>query len=220
MNFEDTIIPLLKQEIGVTGHVLNDSCYGQLSIFLDELACWNAKMNLTAITSADDMVQKHIIDSLMLALELPDNSDLLDIGSGAGVPAIPVKIICPTINVTSVDSVARKIYFQNHVIRKLHLKGIKAVNCRVESLCDGHHKFNHITSRAFSSLAHLVTCAAPLLAVDGRIIAMKGAAAKDEISACSADLNGRGFFVSILKDYSLGNNKGKRYLLEIVKREV
>lgn len=219
MSLENNISQLLKQEIGVTGHLLADSCYGQLSTFLHELVCWNSKMNLTAITSADDMVQKHIVDSLMLASELPDNIDLLDIGSGAGVPAIPVKIICPTVNVTSVDSVARKVYFQNHVIRKLHLKGIKAVHSRVESLCNSYKNFHIITSRAFSSMTHLVACAAPLLAADGRIIAMKGVAARDEIRACSSDLGAKGFSVSILKEYSLGNNKGQRFLLEIVKRE-
>ena len=103
---------------------LTDKQSEQLIVFLDELLCWNKKINLTAIVDRRDAIEKHLIDSLTLARWVGETGRLLDIGSGAGLPGIPLKIAIPTIDVTMVDSVQKKILFQRHVCRVLGLTGM------------------------------------------------------------------------------------------------
>jgi 16S rRNA (guanine527-N7)-methyltransferase len=101
-------------------------------LYLRELLKWNEKMNLTAIRSEKGIILKHFLDSLSVFPHLPKISSLLDIGSGAGFPGIPLKMIQPPLEITLIDSVRKKVDFQNHVIRTLGLKGIEAIHGRVQ----------------------------------------------------------------------------------------
>lgn len=101
-------------------------------LYLKELLKWNQKINLTAIRSEKGIVLKHFLDSLSVHPYLPNCSSILDIGSGAGFPGIPLKIIQPTLEVTLIDSVHKKVDFQKHIIRTLGLKGIEAIHGREE----------------------------------------------------------------------------------------
>lgn len=178
-----------------------------------ELKKWNSKVNLTAITKDAEIAIKHFVDSLAVFPFLAADDTLLDIGSGAGLPVIPLKIVLSDIPMISVDAVAKKIHFQRHVIRSLNLKNIEAIHARVEELHKTHlHSFSVITSRAFTRLDRFVSLAAPLLAEGGMLIAMKGDQADVEIAASDDHVNAVGFEVVSVHRYTLPQNMGDRVL--------
>jgi 16S rRNA (guanine527-N7)-methyltransferase len=152
--------------------------------YLKELLKWNQKINLTAIRSEKGIVLKHFIDSFSVYPYLYQHTSVLDIGSGAGFPGIPLKMVQPTLAVTLVDSVRKKIDFQRHIIRILGLKGIEAIHGRAqdtEILQNLGRRFDIILSRAFSDLRTLLALSFPLLKEKGMAIAMKGAVDHKEI---------------------------------------
>jgi 16S rRNA (guanine527-N7)-methyltransferase len=201
------------------GLIVTNETLAAFVLFVDELRKWNRKVNLTAITGDDEIAAKHIIDSLYFARHVEDAERVLDIGSGAGLPAIPLKIVKPETEVVSVDAVAKKIHFQRHVSRLLRFDKFEALHARIEEL----HKtrsgsFDVITSRAFSNLGQFVSLAAPLLAGGGRMIAMKGPAALDEMAEAEAALHALDFEISSVFPYQLPFNCGKRQLVVITAR--
>lgn len=185
-------------------------------VYAAELKKWNSKVNLTAITKDKEIAIKHFVDSLTLAPYIKAGDRLLDIGSGAGLPIIPLKIIRPEIPMVSVDAVAKKIHFQRHIIRTLNLHNIEALHARIEELHKTHsNSFTIITSRAFTRLDRFVSLAAPLLAENGVLIAMKGDQADDEIAASNEVVHAGGFTVTSVHRYSLPQNMGERVLTVI-----
>ncbi|HEX9022622.1 MAG TPA: 16S rRNA (guanine(527)-N(7))-methyltransferase RsmG [Geobacteraceae bacterium] len=191
-----------------------------LEIFAAELQKWNKRVNLTAITADNEIAIKHFIDSLVLAAHVRDDESVLDIGSGAGIPAIPLKIFRPAVKVVSVDAVAKKILFQRHVARLLKLEDFEAIHARVESLHSTHAgRFDVITSRAFSQLEQFVSVAHPLLATGGRLIAMKGPAAVNEITNAESILGNLGYKISCNHHYRLPIGMGERSLIVITARD-
>jgi 16S rRNA (guanine527-N7)-methyltransferase len=154
-----------------------------------ELINWNRKINLTAITNPRDIAIKHFVDSLAPAGCIPDGARLLDIGSGAGFPGIPLKISKPSISVLLIDAVRKKINFLKHVLRILGLENIEARQIRTENLLKGTGQaisFDVIIGRALSDLAPFVKSALPLLSRQGTIIAMKGKVGAKELDAVCA----------------------------------
>jgi 16S rRNA (guanine527-N7)-methyltransferase len=153
-------------------------------LYLRELLRWNQKINLTAIRSEREIVLKHFLDSLSVLPYLPKPSSVLDIGSGAGFPGIPLKIIEPTLKITLIDPVRKKVDFQRHIIRTLGLKGIEVIHGRVqdkEILQSLGGRFDITLSRAFSNLRTLLLLSFPLLKEGGFVIAMKGDVESDEL---------------------------------------
>ncbi len=158
-------------------------------ILLAELFLWNKKFNLTAIIDPEEALEKHIVDSLTLCSLLQNTQYLLDIGSGAGFPAIPVKIACPQIKIYSVEASRKKVYFQRHIARKLGLKGLKIIHCRAEELkekCFELPPFDVVASRALTFLPEFLNLARPYLSTSGRVIAMKGPGCNEELNAAVA----------------------------------
>jgi len=156
------------------------------SIHASELIRWNRKINLTAITHPRDIAVKHFLDALAPAGYIPPGARLLDIGSGAGFPGIPLKVLEPSISVLLIDSVRKKINFLKHVIRTLHLENIEALQIRAEDMLQDSrylNSFDVIISRALSDLAPFVKSALPMLAARGTIIAMKGDLGSEELDA-------------------------------------
>lgn len=195
------------------GLSLSENEIRSFEIYAAELKKWNSKVNLTAITKDKEVAVKHFVDSLALAPYVKTDDHMLDIGSGAGLPTIPLKIISPDISMTSVDAVAKKIHFQRHMIRLLNLRHIEAIHARIESLHATHqHAFNIITSRAFTRLDRFVELAAPLLADNGMMIAMKGAQAAGEIAESDDAVSTHGFAITSVHHYTLPYNMGERVL--------
>ncbi|WP_321492940.1 16S rRNA (guanine(527)-N(7))-methyltransferase RsmG [uncultured Desulfobacter sp.] len=150
-----------------------------------ELMLWNKKMNLTAITDIRLVAYKHFVDALGASTFLEQPARLMDIGSGAGFPAVPMKIMYPDLDVTMVDSVRKKVSFLNHVVRTLKLDNIRAVHARVEDLArdPGHaHLYDAVTARGFADLSKLAKLARPMLGSWGTIYALKGESATEEIT--------------------------------------
>ncbi|NDY74208.1 16S rRNA (guanine(527)-N(7))-methyltransferase RsmG [Desulfobacter hydrogenophilus] len=150
-----------------------------------QLQLWNAKMNLTAITDIQLVAYKHFVDALAAARFLDRSARIMDIGSGAGFPAVPMKVIRPDFDITMVDAVRKKVSFLNHVVRTLKLANIRALHARVEDLVKdpGHFQmYDAVTARGFADLGKLAALAGPMLVSGGRIYALKGAHALEEIT--------------------------------------
>lgn len=210
---------VLAQEVSKAGLSLSSGEINSFETYAAELIKWNSKVNLTAITKDNEIAIKHFFDSLSLAPYISSSDRLLDIGSGAGLPIIPLKIIRPEIPMVSVDAVAKKIHFQRHIIRTLSLLNIEAIHARIESLHKTHcHSFSVITSRAFTRLDRFVTLAAPLLSDGGVLIAMKGELADGEIAASDEVVNAGGFTVTSIRRYTLPLGMGER-VLTFIKKE-
>jgi len=210
----------LEQAAHEIGLDISGEAIRSFELFAGQLKKWNRKINLTAIISDEEIAVKHIIDSLVFAACVREGERVLDVGSGAGVPAIPLKIVRPSVRVTSVDAVGKKILFQRHVARLLGLRGFEAIHGRVEDLGALHAcGFDLIVSRAFSRLEQFVGLAAPLLAEGGRLIAMKGPGAADEMRADGDCLAALGFEIVSIAPYQLPFNKGERNLIGIMRRK-
>jgi 16S rRNA (guanine527-N7)-methyltransferase len=152
----------------------------QLLAYLQLLEQWNKTYSLTAVRDPAEMVTRHVLDSLAV---LPWTSEgrLLDAGSGAGLPGIPLAIMRPELTVTLLDSAGKKIRFLNHIKRTLKMANIEAVQQRLESYAD-EGVFDVIISRAFSDLAKFAVAARHLAANTTRLLAMKGKFPESELS--------------------------------------
>jgi 16S rRNA (guanine527-N7)-methyltransferase len=150
---------------------LEASLAASLLAYLDELQKWNAAYNLTAVREPREMVTRHLLDSLVLCPYV--KSPLLDVGSGAGLPGIPLAIARPELRVTVLDSNGKKARFLRHAVRALKLGNVEVVEARVEDY-KPQAPFAAVTSRAFASLQDFFSLSAHLLAQDGQWLAMKG----------------------------------------------
>ena len=156
--------------------------------YLKELLKWNQKINLTAIRTERGIILKHFLDSLSVYPYLPSPSFLLDVGSGAGFPGIPLKIVQPSFEITLIDSVLKKVDFQRHVIRILGLKGIEAIHGRVqekEILGEMEGRYDAVISKAFSDLNTFLLLSYPFLKKGGVALAMKGRISEEELRLAS-----------------------------------
>lgn len=145
----------------------------------------NEKINLTAITEPEEVKIKHFLDSCSAAELLPGGASVLDIGSGAGFPGLPLKIVRPDLTVTLLDSVNKKVAFMNDVVAELKLSGVTAVHARIE---DFPHKgeYDAVVSRAVAELSTLAEYALPFVKIGGAFIAYKSEKAESEAEAAAS----------------------------------
>jgi len=174
-NWEPKVL-LLEGSRSVGIH-LDSHQIGCFLIYLRELKEWNKKINLTSIRGDQVIVIKHFVDSLTPLKYIKSCSSLLDIGSGAGFPGIPLKIADPSLSITLVDSVRKKVSFQKHIIRQLKLKGIESFQQRLgdgtKSLIKERY-FDVVISRAISHLDRYLILGGPYIKKGGELIAMMG----------------------------------------------
>ncbi len=164
-----------------------DRQINQLLGYLDHLLLWTKAYNLTAITDPKEAFVKHLLDCLAVVADLPffEHSDvgILDIGTGAGLPAVIIAIMKPDWHITALDSNGKKVRFIRQMVGELGLTNLTPVASRIEEF-DG--EFDVITSRAFASLTDFATLAKPYLKPDGMLYAMKGKAPSvDDLTALS-----------------------------------
>lgn len=174
------LLPGLK-ELGIA---LSESDRHRFIAYVHLLAKWNKAFNLTAVREPQEMITRHVLDSLTL-LPYLHGQRLLDIGSGAGLPGIPLAIARPDLSFTLIDANAKKIRFLVQTIGELDLKNVDAVQARVENYRPAH-KFDTLMSRAFASIADMLTQSRHLCAPEGRFLAMKGAHPREELTALPA----------------------------------
>ncbi|MFQ5924471.1 MAG: 16S rRNA (guanine(527)-N(7))-methyltransferase RsmG [Dehalococcoidia bacterium] len=152
---------------------------GKFEVYYEELIRWNKRVNLTAIVDYEEVQAKHFLDSLTIALalkDMPPSFRLLDVGSGAGVPGVPLKIIFSNISLTLLDSVRKKTDFLDHLVARLDLEGVEILTGRAEDLArEGRYReqFDLVLSRGVAPLPTLVELALPFCTLGGSFIAQK-----------------------------------------------
>lgn len=164
------------------GLVLDPAQGERLIDYIELLARWNATYNLTAVRDPADMVTRHLLDSLAIAPYVNGES-LIDLGTGAGLPGIPLAVLAPQRAVTLVDSNGKKTRFLREAVRVLGLSNVRVEQARAE---DMRGSFDCVVARAFASIADFLRFGGHLLAPGGRCLAMKGLISEDEILGLQA----------------------------------
>jgi len=184
----------LREGAGALGITLNEPAVKKFMLYLAELRKWGAKMNLTARADEHEVISRHFLDSLTLlpTLQALRCEKILDMGSGAGFPGLPLKIAAPELDITLMDAREKRVFFLRHLIRSLGLsERISAIKGRAEIIPPGFAgAFDCVTARAFAPLSSLVPLAMPYLMEGGFIIAMKGPTAPGELKGL--DIKGLG----------------------------
>ena len=156
-----------------------------LSRYLDTLLAVNQTMNLTAIREPDEAIVKHLLDCALCAEHVPQGADLLDVGSGGGLPAFPFAILRPDIKVTALDSTAKKVDFLSQTGKSLGLTNFRAICHRAEELANNRsyrERYTAVSARAVARLNVLAELCLPFLKVGGLFLAMKGPQGEEELS--------------------------------------
>lgn len=191
------------RELGIT---LTDSQREGLLGYLALLAKWNKAFNLTAVRNVDEMVSRHLLDSLSV-MPFIEGGRWLDVGSGGGMPGIPMAIMNPELNVTTLDSNGKKTRFQTQVKLELKLHNLTVVHNRAEAF-QPERPFDGIISRAFSSLADFTGWTRHLGDIHSRWVAMKGQHPIEELAALPED-----FQVESSHELAVPGCQGQRHLL-------
>ncbi|BDI32474.1 ribosomal RNA small subunit methyltransferase G [Capsulimonas corticalis] len=179
----------------------------QFQQYADLLVEWNAtRMNLTRLTSPRDIAVKHFLDSLSVlrVMQIPRNARLIDVGTGAGLPGLALKIVRPDIHLTLLDSTAKKLTFCRAVADALALTRVDILHARAEDAAkemDHAHAYDVVTARAVASLAKLLPWTAPFLLSGGVLVAMKGANVDEEMS--EGRIAAKNFGIKLEKPVSL-----------------
>lgn len=190
--------------------------------YMNLLIEWNEKMNLTAITEPTEIIEKHFIDSLTILNKIDNNQKVVDVGTGAGFPGIPLSIMNPTLKITLVDSLNKRLIFLQEVVAKLNLKNIEIVHARAEEF--GQNKkyrenFDIATSRAVANLSTLSEYLIPLVKVGGKVISMKASEAQEEINQAQKAIDVLGGKINKIEEFNLPQSDIGRTIIIIDKQK-
>jgi len=182
--------------------------------YLENLKTWNDKINLTSIKNDREIIISHFLDSISIAPMVEDGKKVLDIGSGAGFPGIPLKIARPGLEVTLLDSVNKKVTFMNDTIRKLGLENIKAVWGRAEDPLNNipRRHFAYVVNRAVGDISDTLRLSSPYVSENGVIILMRGKRGSEEWNTAIEDVENE-FELLDFKDLTLPLSDLKRIIL-------
>ena len=208
-------------KLGVT---LDSSKLEQFSIYYRDLVDWNSRINLTAITDSEEVQVKHFLDSLTLVSPINTKQchgcRIIDVGSGAGFPGIPLKIVLPDINMTLLEATTKKALFIKQLIEKLKLKDVEVLNARAEEAAQKpqyREKFDIVVSRAVAELAVLSELTLPFCAIGGFVIAQKKGDIRVEMEQSVKAIEMLGGKLSIIEKVRLDGLEDERYLVFIEK---
>ena len=155
-------------------------------VHMREMQHWNRRINLTAISDPGEIAIKHFLDAIAPSELIPDQARLLDVGSGAGFPGIPLKIVRPGCHLTMIDSARKRVHFLRHVIRQLELVQVEVHHGRIEAFAQipgNETQFDIVVSRAFTRAADLARMVRPLLQNGAALMMWKGPDIRDELDA-------------------------------------
>ena len=206
-----------SQELNIN---INDKQNKQFYDYMNILVEWNEKINLTAITDPQEIIQKHFIDSLTIQKYIKDGNKVVDVGTGAGFPGIPLNIMNNKAEYTLVDSLNKRINFLNEVMKALNLENIKAIHSRVEDFGkENKEQFDIATSRAVAPLNVLLEYLLPLVKIGGICICMKGVNIEQEIEESKKCLNILGGKIEKIEELELPQSDIKRNIIIVKKIE-
>ena len=197
----------------------------QFQVYYQELTDWNNKLNLTSITEIKEVQLKHFLDSLtiILAFKKPDEIDglrIIDVGSGAGFPGLPLKIAFPSINLTLLEATAKKANFLRHIVQKLELTDVEVIWGRGEEIAhrvEYREQFDVALSRAVASLSSLVELTLPFCKTGGSVILQKKGNIEEEIQKAAKAIELFGGSQLKVKGIELPELPDNRYLVTIEK---
>lgn len=213
---------LLKKLLSERGILLTEQQNAQFDLYYQELVNWNEKMNLTSITEKKEVVVKHFFDSLSAAFYKPFLGPLkvCDVGSGAGFPGIPLKILFPDLRLTIVDSLAKRLKFIDHLVSVLDLEQVRLEHDRAETFghrTDAREQYDRVMARAVANLSVLSEYCLPLVRIGGLFIAMKGLNAAQELTDAQQAIKKLGGSVHRKIDLELPEAMGSRTIIMIHK---
>lgn len=206
----------MKNTFLKSGIVLSDKQINQFEKYYELLLFYNEKFNITAITEREEVINKHFVDSA-LGVDILCGKTLIDVGSGGGFPAIPIKILKPDLQVTMVEATGKKCEFLRAVVKELDLNDVMVINDRAEILgknLDFREKFDLVTARAVARLNSLCEYCMPLVKVGGKFVAYKGDV-DEEVNEASRAVKTLGGKIVDVKKYELFG--AKRALVSIEK---
>ncbi len=212
----------LKGMLEDRGIKVSNSQLEMFEIYLKELKEWNNRFNLTALKDENEIIIKHIYDSLLIisTANWQKEAKVIDVGTGAGFPGIPLKIMNEELEITLVDSTEKKKEFLEHVIEILKLNKVTALHARAEELGrreECRENYDIAVARAVAKLPILLEYCLPLVKVGGVFIAYKGSRAVEELESAGKALQELGGKVARITEFALPENQGKRVLIEIKK---
>ena len=200
---------------------LNKKQIEQFYDYMKILLEWNEKINLTAIVKEEEIILKHFVDCLTILKNIEQGTKLIDVGTGAGFPGIPVKIARNDVEIVLMDSLNKRINFLNEVIEKLKLEKITTIHSRAEELGKNkeyREKFDIATSRAVANLSTLSEYMMPFIKINGKCICMKGSEIEEEKEQAKKAINVLGGKIQNIDTFSLPQSDIKRNVV-IIKKE-
>ena len=214
--FDESLVKYAKK-ININ---INETQLEKFYSYMQLLLEWNKKINLTAITDENEIILKHFIDSLTISKHIESESYIIDVGTGAGFPGIPLKIIREDVKIVLLDSLNKRISFLNEIIKALNLENIEAIHGRAEEIAKNkkyREKFNIVTSRAVANLSTLSEYMLPLTKVSGKAICMKGKEIENEINDAKNAINILGGKITDIEQFQLIDNDINRSIVIINK---
>ena len=215
---------ILKKAAEEYGISLSETQLQQFDRYQELLVEWNQKMNLTALTEPKDVAIKHMIDSVSVYDEkwFSEGMSVIDVGTGAGFPGLPLKILCPSLKVTLLDSLNKRVKFLETVVSELGLSDIVCVHARAEEAArqkQYREKFDAVVSRAVARLPILAEYDLPFVRVGGFFAAMKGAKYEEEAEEAKKAVKLLGGGEPVLREIKLPELEDKRGIIYIRKEK-
>lgn len=210
----------LNKYLNILNIETNEQKLKQFYDYMNILLEWNEKMNLTAIIDQDEIILKHFVDCGTALKYIEKNKTVLDLGTGAGFPGIPLKILNNEINVTLVDSLNKRINFLNEVIKELKLENITTMHSRAEDLArnkEYREKYDVIVSRAVANMSVLLEYTLPFIKIGGICICMKGPNIEEELKSSEKALKILGGRIEKIENIVLPNSDIERNIVIIKK---
>ena len=209
-----------KQKLNEFDIKINDEQIKSFEKYMNLLLEWNEKINLTAITQPEEVKLKHFVDSLTVLKYINDDDKVIDIGTGAGFPGIPLKIMKENTKITLLDSLNKRINFLNIVIETLNLRNIQAIHGRAEEIARNklyREKYDVAVSRAVANLSTLTEYMLPFVKVGGKCICMKGANVNEELERAQNAIKELGGEIERVDNFYLSDNDNERNIIVIKK---